>query len=348
MRAVLSHIMEDGSEKPIAFALRSLAAAEKKYSQLDKEGLAVVFDVKKFHQYLFGRSFNIKSDHRPLQYLFNETRGIPTLASARIQRWALTFSAYDYQINYKEGSRHANADLLSRLPLPETVKDIPVPGETVLLFETLQVSPITAAQIRLGTDRDPVLSHVRNLLLKGWRETLDPELCPYFQRRDELSIQEGVVLCGCQVVVPTIGQQKVLDLLHESHPGVVRMKAIARSAVWWPGVNKDIGEKVRTCQQCQVNQKSPPLAPMHPWEWPKRPWARIHINHRACAAGEVYILKYGPVFRSVYEIQISTPHKNYWAINIIMIYIYIIIIHIYIEYHIMMIFKITKKWCMPK
>ena len=199
------------------------------------------------------------------------TRGIPTLASARIQRWALTLSAYDYQIKYKEGSRHANADLLSRLPLPETVKDIPVPGETVLLFETLQASPITAAQIRLWTDRDPVLSRVGNLLLKGWRETLDPELHPYFQRRDELSIQDGVVLCGCRVVVPIVGQQKVLDLLHESHPGVVRMKAIARSTVWWPGVDKDIEENVRTCQQCQVNQKSPPLAPMHQWEWPKCP-----------------------------------------------------------------------------
>ena len=172
--AVLSHIMEDGSEKPIAFASRSLAATEKKYSQLDKEGLAIVFGVKRFHQYLFGRSFTIKSDHRPLQYLFSETRGIPTLASARIQCWALTLSAYDYQINYKEGSRHANADLLSRLPLPETVKDIPVPGETVLLFETLQASTFTAVQIRLWTDRDPVLSRVRNLLLKGWSETLNP------------------------------------------------------------------------------------------------------------------------------------------------------------------------------
>ena len=106
-------------------------------------------------------------------------------------------SAYDYQINYKEGSRHANEDLLSRLPLPETVNDIPVPGETVLLFETLQASPITAAQIHLWTDRDPVLSRVRNLLLKEWKEILDPELRPYFQRRDELSIQDGVVLCGC-------------------------------------------------------------------------------------------------------------------------------------------------------
>ena len=78
------------------------------------------------------------------------------------------------------------------------------------------------------------------------------------------------MLCGCRVVVPIIGQQKVLDLLHESYPGVVRMKAIERRTMWWPGVDKDIEEKVRVCQQCQMNQKSPPLAPMHPWEWPKR------------------------------------------------------------------------------
>ena len=97
------------------------------------------------------------------------------------------------------------------------------------------------------------------------------------------------MLCGCRVVVPTIGQQKVLDLLHESHPGVVRMKAIARSTVWWPGVDKDIEEKVRTCQQCQVNQKSP-LAPMHPWEWPKRPWARIHIDHLGPFQGKTILV----------------------------------------------------------
>jgi len=123
--AVLSHQLEDGSEKPVAFASRSLAPAERKYSQLDKEGLAIVFGVKRFHQYLVGRHFTILSDHKPLQHLFGETRGFPTLASAHIQRWALILGTYDYSIQYKPRPDHSNADVLSRLPLPESTPHIP-------------------------------------------------------------------------------------------------------------------------------------------------------------------------------------------------------------------------------
>jgi len=87
--AVLLHLCEDSSEQPVAYTSRSLGPAEKKYSQLDKEGLAIIFGVKRFYQYVVGRHFTILSDHKPLQHLFQETSGAPTLASARIQRWPL-------------------------------------------------------------------------------------------------------------------------------------------------------------------------------------------------------------------------------------------------------------------
>ena len=89
--AVLAHKMEDGSEKPIAYASRTLSPAERNYSQLEKEGLAVIFAVRKFHQYLFGRKFVIYSDHKPLKYLLSVHRQVPVLAAARIQRWSLPF-----------------------------------------------------------------------------------------------------------------------------------------------------------------------------------------------------------------------------------------------------------------
>ena len=118
MGAVLSHKLDDGSEHPVAYASRSLTPAERKYSQLDKEGLAIIFGVKRFHHYLLGRRFTIYSDHKPLQHLFGRSRAIPPMASARIQRWALTLSAYDYEISYKPGKELiSSADFLYQIVL---------------------------------------------------------------------------------------------------------------------------------------------------------------------------------------------------------------------------------------
>ena len=125
---VLSHCMEDGQERPIAYASRTLTPAEKKYSQLEREGLAIIFGVKKFHYYLYGKKFIIESDHQPLSYLFSESRVVPPMASSRIQRWALTLGAYQYSIRYKAGKKLGNADALSRLPRPVTTKTDRVPS----------------------------------------------------------------------------------------------------------------------------------------------------------------------------------------------------------------------------
>ena len=117
--AVLSLVMEDGSEMPIAYASRTLNVVEKRYSQLDKEAAAIMFGVKRFHQYLYGRKFSIVSYHKPLQYLLNENKAVPAMASARLQRWALTLSAYHHTISCRPGEKIANSDGLSRLPLPK-------------------------------------------------------------------------------------------------------------------------------------------------------------------------------------------------------------------------------------
>ena len=129
--AVLSHIMEDGSDRPIAFASRTLTVAEKKYAQLEKEGLATVFGNKKFHNYLYGEEFTIESDHKLLFFLFSERNSILHLASACIQRWALTLSTYRYTICYKAGTEISNADALSRLTIPVTTLSDCQPGELV-------------------------------------------------------------------------------------------------------------------------------------------------------------------------------------------------------------------------
>ena len=288
--AVLSHGWDNDTDRPIYYASRSLATAERKYSQLDKEGLAIIFGVKKFHQFLYGRRFTIRSDHKPLQYIFGHTNPVPPLASARIQRWALTLGAYNYKIMYKPGQDIGHADGLSRLPLPETPSEIPLPGETILLIERLEQSQVNAELISQWTNRDRILSRVRQFLLLGWPRLVDEEMFPFDRRKDELSVENGCILWGSRVVVPVKLQNSVLALLHEGNPGISRMKSLARSFVWWPGMDLQLEKRVKTCEQCQMSRHLPAKVPLHPWEWPERPWSRIHVDYAGPFLGKWFLV----------------------------------------------------------
>ncbi len=143
---------------------------EKNYSHIEKEALAIIYGVKKFHMYLFGRHFEIFSDHKPLQYMFNPHKNIPAMASARLQRWAKLLGAYDHTLRYKPGPSHGNADSLSRLPVDPAPLQIPDPAEQVLLMEMLPTTPLTSAQIKQWSRRDPIIAKVIDLGLHGGRD----------------------------------------------------------------------------------------------------------------------------------------------------------------------------------
>nr|XP_006813698.1 PREDICTED: uncharacterized protein K02A2.6-like [Saccoglossus kowalevskii] len=288
--AVLSHRMPNGMEQPIAFASRTLAPAEKRYAQIEREGLAIVFGVTKFHKYLYGREFSIKTDHKPLLGLLKEDKAISQLASARIQRWALTLANYQYQLEYKPGSNMGNADGLSRLPIKEQPGSVPVPEEVVLTLSTLDGSPVTAELVANWTARDPVLSHILKWVTQGWPEQVEEQLRPYFRRKQELSVQQGCILWGSRVIIPARAREAILEELHEGHPGIVRMKALARNYLWWPGLDAEIDDRVRSCTACQDSTKSPTKAPLHAWEWPNQPWFRLHIDFAGPYEGKMILI----------------------------------------------------------
>ena len=115
-------------------------------------------------------------------------------------------------------------------------------------------------------------------------------LMPFFKKRSELSLFDGCILWGSRVVIPSAHREAILAELHEGHPRMVRMKALARSYVWWPGITGDIETAVHLCTECQMSQSTPAPAPLHPWEWPKRPWARLHLDYAGPVLGKMYLV----------------------------------------------------------
>ena len=287
--AVISHVFDDGTERPVAYASRTLTSAERNYSQLEKEALSLIFGVQKFHQYLYGRSFVLITDHKPLTTILGPKRGIPPLAAARLQRWAYTLSAYSYSIEFRPTKQHANADGLSRLPLG-TRHTASVDSIDAFLIGQIQALPVTATQVQTATRQDLILSQVFRYVQDGWPVNVDQVYKPFANRKEELSIEAGCLLWGNRVIIPTKLRSTLIDELHRDHPGASRMKAVARSYFWYPGLDKDLENRAHSCVTCQAVKNAPPAAPLHPWLWPAQPWQRIHVDFAGPFMGKTYML----------------------------------------------------------
>jgi len=157
-------------------------------------------------------------------------------------------------------------------------------------METLSTTPLTAAQIKQWSRRDPTISKVIDLILQGWQHTMKPEMKPYQDRREELSVHDGCLLWGNRVIIPTAGREPALKLFHEGHPGASRMKSLARSYIWWPGIDAEIEAKVKSCHVCQLIRNNPPPSPLIPWEFPQRPWERLHADFAGPLEGRMFFI----------------------------------------------------------
>eukprot|EP00731_Ephydatia_muelleri_P000773 Em0001g773a len=292
--ADLSHHFKDGSrsERPISYASRTLSKVERNYLQIEKEVLSIIFGLKKFHQYLYGRKFLLVTDHQPLVKIFGPKTGISSVVAGRLQRWALCLAGYQYDIVYKPTQKHGNADGLSRYPSTESEAiDGEEGGDRILALYGPQLAacPLTVKDIERGTMSDALL---RQVTKDGWNKTgrVDDQLRPYFNRREELSTEGNCLMWGIKAVIPPGMRQHILKELHQSHPGIVRMKSLARLHVWWPGIDEDIERMVRTCDSCNQQKDNVPHAPLHPWEYPSKPWQCLHADFAGPFFGKMWLI----------------------------------------------------------
>ena len=249
--AVLSHIMDDGQERPIAYASRTLSSSERNYAQIEREALSIVYGVKKFHQFLYRRKFTLVTDHQPLLTLLGPKATIPTMAAARMQRLAIVLSAYDYQIEYRRSEKHCNCDALSRFPHEDSM--IGCESEIYSVSAIDEDFPITAKDIGKTTVLDPFLSRVLDFVMTGWPEKCDEEeLKPYHISSQELSCEQSCVLWGSRVIIPQVFREKMLKELHWEHYDTCAMKAIACTCVWWQKMDEEIEKEVKLCTVCHI------------------------------------------------------------------------------------------------
>lgn len=162
----------------------------------------------------------------------------------------------------------------------------------LLLLDLLNSLLVTTAQIKSLTDRGLVLSQVRNLILNGHTAFLTDcdEMKPYRNHCSELIVQDVCLIWGARVVVPPPARKQLLEKLHMGHPGITRMKSLARSFVWWPTINKDLEEYVKSCDASQLSRHVPPSTPLHPWKWPKRSWSCFHIDYACLFLGHMFLV----------------------------------------------------------
>lgn len=228
---------------PIAFASRSLTFTEQKYAQIEKEMLAIVFSVQKFHFFIYGlNNIKVNSDHRPLESIFKKDLAC---LSPRLQRMRLRLLNYDILVTYKPGKYLYIADTLSRAFLSE--KGLKSDKEFTLaihsIIKNIPMSFERKNQFRCETSNDLQLKIVIDYCINGWPENKSniPEfICTYYKIKDSLTISDGLLLFCEKIVVPNSLRSEMLRLLHEGHVGIEKCKARARQIFYWPGMNSDI------------------------------------------------------------------------------------------------------------
>jgi hypothetical protein len=287
--AIIQHRWPDGSVTAITYASCSLKLAEQIYSQIEKEGPALIFAGKKFHKYIYGQHFTLLPDHRPLLSTFGNRKDIPVYSANRLQRWAATLLGYDLRIEYRKSTDFGQADAFSRL-----ISSHSTPDEEVVVaglqaeFDTdvlTSYPPVTFDKLHSITEKDVLLQSVKKFIKSRWpdlrllRQHVDrSQLEGFYRRRESLTVEQGCILFRERVVIPTALRTKVLKLLHHGHQGIQRMKSLARKYTYWPGMCHDIEETVRLCGPCAAAAKRPLKATLHSWPPSTKPWELIHID----------------------------------------------------------------------
>ncbi|XP_064461755.1 uncharacterized protein K02A2.6-like [Ornithodoros turicata] len=275
---ILMQRQKDGSMKPIAYASRSLTDTERRYSQIEREALGCVWAIEHFHIYLWGRSFILTTDHKPLIYMLNSEKAVNLPPRVRRLSWRLL--PYSYKIQFIKGQENI-ADMLSRLPLPG------MQGSTyaeeyvsrICSTQSEELKAVTLQELQKASCDDKEIKIIQRVVITGkWPVQSSSEILHFKKLADELSVFENLLLRGERVVVPRKLRKRVLQVAHEVHQGIVRTKQILRQRFYWTNMDSDVQELLRSCTACTLNQPLKADYPFQTVELPPEPWTKLGMD----------------------------------------------------------------------
>lgn len=273
--------------KVVAYASRSLSDTESRYSQTEREALAIVWACEHFDIYLRGvKHFTVITDHKPLERIWQKRN--PPL---RIQRWSLRLQPYKLEIKYRPGADNP-ADYMSRHPVGGTVSATEETiAEQYVNFISTEAAPkaITIDKIKFAANNDATMQTAINMTRNGeWfkiksltSNDIDiEELKALKSIRDELTVHsDNILLKDDKIVLPRELRKQAVDIAHEGHQGMSRTKSYLRSKVWFPNLNEMVESCVKECPACQIVTQGPKtIEPLKMSDLPSSPWLNLSID----------------------------------------------------------------------
>ena len=260
-------------EQPIYYASRALTSAEKNYQNLEREAQAAVWGMEKFHYFLYGRKFILQTDQKPLVSIFRKHM---IDVSPRIQRITIRAWQYDFEPQHIPGRINVIADSLSRVT-PLEFQDSNAEKD-ILAVNFLQYSSIEERErdeMLQETNKDEELQSLKHYISTGWpakRSQIPVFLHPYWNFRDELTVESGILMKNSKTLIPETLKQKYLKQIHQGHQGIEACRSRAREFVFWVNINSDLKEMVEKCDICQSQQNSTASVQKYVSEVPPHPW----------------------------------------------------------------------------
>lgn len=298
----------------ISYASRALSPVESRYSQTDIEGLSLVWGIEHFRLFLLGTAFDVYTDHKALEAIFNNPRSKPP---ARIERWMLRLQPYNFHVIYKKGTAN-EADYLSRHPVntqARTTDEERMADDYVnyIVNNTVPKS-MTLQEIKDATLSDTILKKVQECIKSGKWDEKDMELKPYRLCQEELTTTKAgdLILKGSRIIIPKALQDRATKLGHVGHQGIEKTKALLREKIWYPEMDNKVKNMVENCVACQAVGPNNPPEPMRITPTATEPWQSLAIDfYGPIPQGGQYLLVVTDTYSKFPEVEIvkSTSAK---------------------------------------